>query len=96
MLQLDRHGECHPTEDGVQFKDLPTSIILPSQEYLGISARDLLVTERGVQQSLMFVNHIPLDQDLSKLLQIGLEWFQIEAGIARPILECPTLKIPYT
>ena len=40
--------------------------------YLGIGARDL-VTERGVQQTLMFVKHIRSDQDLSKLLCIGLE-----------------------
>ena len=34
-------------------------------------------------------------QDLSKLLRIGLEWFQLHAGISRPILECPSIDIPY-
>ena len=63
--------------------------------YLGMGARDL-VTKRGVvQQTLMFVKHIRSDQDFSKLLCIGLEWFQLHAGIARPILQCPLLDIPY-
>ena len=61
---------------------------------LGIGARDL-VTERGVQQTLMFVKHVRSDQDLSELLCIGLKWFQLHADIARPILECPSLPIPY-
>ena len=64
------------------------------RNYLGIRARDL-VTERGVQQTLMFVKHIRSNQDLSKLLHIGLEWFQLHAGIARPILECPSIDLPY-
>ena len=67
-------------------------VVFGPRIYLGIGARDL-VTERGVQQTLMFVKHIR--SDLSKLLRIGLEWFQLHAGIARPILECPSLEIPY-
>ena len=63
-------------------------------KYLGIGGRDL-VTERGMQQTLMFMKHIRSDQDLSKLRRIGLEWSQLPAGIARPILECPSLEIPY-
>ena len=43
---------------------------------------------------LMFLKHIRSDQgDLSKLLRTGLEWFQLHAGIARPILECPSLDL---
>ena len=69
-------------------------VVFGPRRYVSIGARDL-VTKRGVQQTLMFVKHIRLDQDLSKLLCIGLEWFQLHAGIARPILECPSLDIPY-
>ena len=43
----------------------------------------------------MFVKHVRSDQDLSKLLCVGLEWFQLHAGIARPILECPSMDVPY-
>ena len=56
-------------------------VVFGPRHYLGIGARDL-VTERGVQQTLMFVKHIRSDQDLSKLLRIGLEWFQLQAGIS--------------
>ena len=63
--------------------------------YLGIGARDL-VTDRRVQQTLMFVKHIRSNQELSKLLHIGLKWFQLHAGITRPILECcPSIDHPY-
>ena len=47
-------------------------VVLRPSTYLGIGTRDL-VTERGVQQTLMFVKHIRYDQDLSKLLRIGLK-----------------------
>ena len=63
-------------------------MVFGPRNYLGIGAKDL-VTERGVQQTLMFVKNIRSDQDLSKLLCIGLKWFQLHASIARPILECP-------
>ena len=69
-------------------------VVFGPRNYLGIGARNL-VTEKGIQQTLMFVKHIRSDQDLSKLLCIGLEWFQLHAGIARPILECPSFDLPY-
>jgi hypothetical protein len=58
-----------------------------------VHARDL-ATERGVQQTLLLLKRIRTNQDLSTLFQIGLEWFQLQAGITRPILECPDLEIP--
>ena len=70
-------------------------VVFGPRNYLGIGATDL-VTERGVQQTLMLVlKHIRSGQDLSKLLRIGLKWFQLHAGIARPILECPSIALPY-
>ena len=56
-------------------------VMFGPRNYLEIGAR-YLVTERGVQQTLMFVNQIRSDQELSKLLRIGLKWFQLHAGIA--------------
>ena len=56
-------------------------VVFGPRNYLGIGARDL-VTERGVQQTHMFLKDIRSDQDLRKLLRIGLEWFQLHAGIA--------------
>ena len=47
-------------------------VVFRTRNHLGIGARDL-VTERGVQQTLMLVKHIRSDQDLSKLLCIGLK-----------------------
>ena len=48
-------------------------VVFGPRTYKGIGARDL-VTGRGVQQTLLlFVKHIRSDQDLSKLLRIGLE-----------------------
>ena len=47
-------------------------VVFEPRTYLGIGARDPVI-ERGVQQTLMFVKHIRSDQDLSKLLCIGLE-----------------------
>jgi hypothetical protein len=35
------------------------------------------------------------NKKLSQLLQIGLAWFQLHAGISKPILECPQLELPY-
>jgi hypothetical protein len=70
-------------------------LFLVQKIYLGIAARDL-AAEQGVQQALLLLKHIRLDQDLSTLLRIGIEWFQLHAGITRPILECcPDLEIPY-
>ena len=69
-------------------------VVFGPRIYLGIEARDL-VTERGVKQTLIFVKHIRSDKDRSKLLQIGFKWFQVHASIARPILECPSIDLPY-
>jgi hypothetical protein len=69
-------------------------VVFGPRKYLGIGARDL-VKERGVQQILLLLKHIRSDQDLSTLLRIALEWFQLQAGITSPILECPNLKLPY-
>jgi hypothetical protein len=68
-------------------------VVFGPQKHSGIGARDL-AAERGVQQTLLLLKHIRNKQDLSTLFRIGLEWFQLHAGIARPILECPDLKIP--
>jgi hypothetical protein len=43
----------------------------------------------------MSLKHIRADQELSSLLRIGLEWFQLQSGIAQPILECPSLNVSY-
>jgi hypothetical protein len=69
-------------------------VVFGPKKYLGIGCRDL-APERGIQQTLILLKHIRADQELSTLLQIGLEWFQIHAGVGRPILECPDLEIPY-
>ena len=69
-------------------------VVFGPRHYLSIGAKDL-VTKRGVQQTLMFVKHIGSDQDLSKLLCIGLELYELHAGIARPIIECPSIDLPY-
>ena len=57
---------------GYSSKTCCRDVMFGPRTYLGIGARDL-VTERGVQQMLMFVKHIRSGQDLSKLLHIGLE-----------------------
>ena len=41
-------------------------VVFRPRKYLGISARDL-VTKRGVQQTLMFLEHTRSDQDYSTL-----------------------------
>ena len=69
-------------------------VVFGPRQFLGIGSRDL-VTEQGVQQSLLLLKHIRSNQDLSTLLRIGLEWFQLHAGITRPILECTNLELPY-
>ena len=69
-------------------------VVFGPRNYFDIGARDL-VTERGVKQTLIFVKHIRSDKDRSKLLQIGFKWFQVHASIARPILECPSIDLPY-
>jgi hypothetical protein len=48
--------------------------------------------EQGVQQSLLLLKHIELATN-SALLPGGLEWFQLQSGIAQPILECPSLNV---
>jgi hypothetical protein len=69
-------------------------VVFGPKKYLCVGARDL-APERGVQQALILLKHVRSDQDLSTLLRIGLEWFQLHAGVTRPILECPDLEIPY-
>jgi hypothetical protein len=68
-------------------------ILFGPTKYLGIAGARDMVTERGVQQTLLLLKHIRTNTALSKLLRIGLEWFQLHAGISRPILECPDLTI---
>jgi hypothetical protein len=69
-------------------------IVFGPAKHLSTGARDM-ATERGVQQTLLLLKHIRTNTALSTLLRIGLEWFQLHAGISRPILECPDLEIPY-
>jgi hypothetical protein len=48
-----------------------------------------------VQQTLLILKQLRANQQLSTLLQIGLSWFQLHAGITQQILECPTIEVPY-
>ena len=67
-------------------------VVFRSRNYLGIGARQ----ETYCSHQKRSTTSIRSDQDLSNLLHIGLEWFQLHAGIARPTLECPsTIDLPY-
>jgi hypothetical protein len=69
-------------------------VVFGPHKYLGIGLRHL-GPEQGVQQCLLFLKTIRSELEFSKLIRIGLSWFQLESGISVPILECPTLDIPY-
>jgi hypothetical protein len=70
------------------------AVVYGSTRYLGLGLRHL-GAEQGVQQTLLFLKHIRANQKLSTLLRIGLTWFQLQAGLTDPVLECPELDIPY-
>jgi hypothetical protein len=53
-----------------------------------------LEPEQGVQQALLLLKHIRANQKLSQLMQIGLSWFQLQAGTTQPALECHELALP--
>jgi hypothetical protein len=69
-------------------------VVFGPRKYLRIGLRHL-GPEQGVQQPLLLLKHVQANQKLSTLLRIGLSWFQLQAGIKEPILECPNLEVPY-
>jgi hypothetical protein len=69
-------------------------VVFGPNKYLGIGLRHLGY-EQGVQQCILLLKHLRADQKLSQLLRIGLAWFQLHAGISKPVLECPHLELPY-
>jgi hypothetical protein len=69
------------------------NVIFGPWKCLGTGAWDL-ATERGRATNLASAQMHPHQPRLNHLIRIGLEWFQLHAGITRPTLECPDLKIP--
>jgi hypothetical protein len=69
-------------------------VVFGPSKYLGLGLGHL-GHEQGVQQYILMLKHLRADQKLSQLLRIGLAWFQLHAGISKPILECPELELPY-
>ena len=54
-----------------------------------------LSTEQGIQQIEHLVGHLRLCTTIGKLITIALSLHQLTAGISRPLLEFPDIKIPY-
>jgi hypothetical protein len=69
-------------------------VVFGPSKYLGMGLRHLGY-EQGVQQCILLIKHLRAHQKLSQLLRIGLAWFQLHAGISKPILECPELELTH-
>jgi hypothetical protein len=67
-------------------------VVFGPRKYIGIGIRHL-GSEQGVQQTLLLLKHLRANQKLSTLLRIGLTWFQLQAGITQPVLECPDIHL---
>ena len=60
----------------------------------GLGLRILFI-EQGIAQILMITRQLRSTSDLGKLTKITLKWWQQQAGISHPLLEYPTIKLPY-
>jgi hypothetical protein len=69
-------------------------VVFGPSRYLGIGLIHLGY-EQGIQQCILLLKHLHANQKLRQLRCIGLAWFQLHAGISKPVLECPELELTY-
>ena len=74
---------------------LPTEIHHGPIEMGGLALIDLR-TELGISQLKYLLDSIFSNSESGKLIIMSLKYSQIEAGVAEPLLEHPSIHLPYT
>lgn len=75
-------------------KSLPTAIRHSPLELGGLALYDLR-TEIGIENIKFLRDAIFANSSAGKLILLNLQYHQLEAGIAEPLLEQPTVPVPY-
>ncbi|KAI2501729.1 hypothetical protein MHU86_12735 [Fragilaria crotonensis] len=74
--------------------NLPTSIRHGPLEMGGLAMYDLR-TEAGIEAIKYLRNSIYSDSESGNLIRMNLQYSQLEAGIGQPLLEQPSIYVPY-
>jgi uncharacterized protein YqgQ len=67
---------------------------MPKEALFGIGVHDLYI-EQGIHQLLAFFGHIRQNSDTSKMMQIELQWCQVQARTSTKLLAEPQDDIDY-
>lgn len=72
---------------------IPQAMVFLSTSEGGLGFRSLF-TEQGIQNVLFILRHLRQRSNLGNFLRIVLSWFQVVAGVQRPVLEDTHRNLP--
>ena len=74
--------------------NMPKEVIYGPPALFGIGLHDYYI-EQGIHQLLAFFGHTRQDSETSKMMQIELQWCQVQAGTRKHLLAEPSDAIDY-
>jgi hypothetical protein len=75
-------------------RNTPLAVVYGAVDFGGMAFRDLAI-EQGIEQLCLIIRHIRSDTEQGRLLLITLQWWQLLAGVSKPLWENPTLPVTY-
>ena len=94
LVQLQK-GPTNSTLLKMNFRrNIARAVVFGSPLYGGLGFRHFYV-EQGIAQLLLFLRHLRADSEQGKLLRITLSWWQLKAGLSRPLMQHTSQPLPY-
>ena len=74
--------------------NMPREVVYGPPSMFGVGMHDLYI-EQGIKQVSALMGHLRQDSDTGKMMQIELQWCQVQAGIQSALLQNTELSIDY-
>ena len=74
--------------------NMPREVVYGPQSMFGIGMHDIFI-EQGIKQISALVGHLRQDSNTGKMMQIELQWCQLQSGRAQPLLSNIAIPIDY-
>jgi hypothetical protein len=81
-------------EAWLQLKNASLAVVFGPRQHLGIGDRHLRC-KQGISRTLQLLKHVRAGSNLGALLQTGLDWTQLHAGVSFPIIEKTSIALPH-
>jgi hypothetical protein len=74
--------------------NMPKEVIYGPQELFGIGYHDYFI-EQGIRQVSTLVGHLRQQSETATMMQLCLQWCQVQAGTEHHLLESPEFPVDY-